>query len=118
MSAGIQASGEEGGEVVIRCTMDNAWLSIKDKNKYFCKGGCSSNSDILVQTKENKNYVHKERYEIHDRRDGVFTVTISGLQSSDSGTYQCGVSRSGPDLFQEVKLTVRKSEFTSTSSLM
>ncbi|XP_046872320.1 CMRF35-like molecule 5 [Hypomesus transpacificus] len=108
MSAGIQASGEEGGEVEIRCTMDNAVLSITDNDKYFCKGECSSNSDILVQTEGSKNYAKKKRYKIHDSRDGVFTVTISGLKNSDSGTYWCGVSRSGPDLFQEVKLTVRK----------
>ena len=113
----IQVSGEKGGEAEIRCTMDNAWY-IKDNDKYFCKGGCSSNKDILVETKGDKNYVQKGRYEIHDRRDGPFTVTIFRLKNSDSGKYQCGVRRFGPDVHQEVKLTVRKGEFTSTSSLM
>ncbi|XP_062311088.1 CMRF35-like molecule 5 isoform X2 [Osmerus eperlanus] len=108
VSAVIQVSREEGGEVVIRCTMDNARLSITDNDKYFCKGKCFYNSDILVQTEGDDHYVQKGRYEIDDRRDGTFTVTISRLQNSDSGRYQCGVSRTGPDVIQEVNLTVRK----------
>ncbi|XP_067115558.1 uncharacterized protein [Osmerus mordax] len=109
VSAGIQASGEEGGKVVIRCTMDNAVLPVTDNDKYFCKDRFD-NRDILVQTKGGKNYEQKGRYEIDDRRDGTFTVTISGLQNSDSGRYHCGVRRSVliPDLHQEVNLTVRK----------
>ncbi|XP_062311086.1 CMRF35-like molecule 5 [Osmerus eperlanus] len=88
--------------------MDNARLSITDNDKYFCKGECFYNSDILVQTEGDDHYVQKGRYEIDDRRDGTFTVTISRLQNSDSGRYQCGVSRTGPDVIQEVNLTVRK----------
>uniref|UniRef100_A0A8C7NHQ8 Immunoglobulin domain-containing protein n=1 Tax=Oncorhynchus mykiss TaxID=8022 RepID=A0A8C7NHQ8_ONCMY len=89
-----------GGHVVFSCSF--FWAGTN--NKYFCKGTCSGR-DILVETKRSKN-VTQDRYSIEDNRDGVFYVTINNLMKTDSGTYWCGVGRSGLDTYQEVNLTV------------
>ncbi|XP_071003822.1 CMRF35-like molecule 5 [Oncorhynchus clarkii lewisi] len=99
-----------GGHVMFSCSF--FWAGTN--NKYFCKGTCSGR-DILVETKRSKN-VTQGRYSIEDNRDGVFYVTIKNLMKSDSGTYWCGVERSGLDTYQEVNLTVTDAPPTSTTS--
>ncbi|XP_064857153.1 hepatitis A virus cellular receptor 1-like [Oncorhynchus nerka] len=84
-----------------------------NNNKYFCKGTCSGR-DILVETKRSKN-VTQGRYSIEDKGD-VFYVTIKSLMKTDSGTYWCGVERSGLDSYQKVHLTVTDAPPTSTTS--
>ncbi|XP_071202662.1 location of vulva defective 1-like [Salvelinus alpinus] len=100
-----KVTGVVGGQVTIQCSYADTWF-VKSIDKYFCRKKCDSYNDILVQTQNNKNYIERGRYAIHDNRYGDFTVTIKNLMKTDSGTYWCGVERYGPDTYQEVHLTV------------
>ncbi|XP_029546022.1 CMRF35-like molecule 1 [Salmo trutta] len=97
-----KTTGVVGGQVTFVCS----FLLPGTNCKYFCNGKCSRNSDILIQTEDSNNYIKTGRYSIDDRGDGDFTVTISNLKTSDSGTYWCGVDRFFKDSYQEVHLTV------------
>ncbi|XP_034150351.1 CMRF35-like molecule 6 [Esox lucius] len=99
----LTVTGVVGGQVVIKCK--HTFASINDK--YFCKDSCTG-SDILIRTRDNKNYTENGRYSIFDFRNGVVTVTIKDLKKSDSGTYWCGVERVLMDSYQEVFLRVEE----------
>nr|XP_023698878.1 CMRF35-like molecule 8 isoform X2 [Paramormyrops kingsleyae] len=101
VSGVIRMSGYEGHQVRIRCSHSNAGSN----RKYFCRGHCSS-KDILVKTNGGQTYQQRERFSLHDHRSGTFTVTITGLRKTDTGTYWCGVERAGADTYTEVHLTV------------
>ncbi|KAL1004798.1 hypothetical protein UPYG_G00050680 [Umbra pygmaea] len=94
-------TGVVGGKVDIKCSHILASNNIK----YFCKGTCND-EDILIQTGDIENNMVKEKYSISDLRDGSFTVTIKDLETSDSGTYWCGVERYVKNTYKMVYLTV------------
>nr|XP_046190539.1 CMRF35-like molecule 1 [Oncorhynchus gorbuscha] len=58
----------------------------------------------------------KDRFSILNTINGVFTVTITKLEKSDSGKYWCGVKRLLKDTYTEVHLKVTDAPPTSTSS--
>lgn len=95
----IHVSGYQGQEVNISCSYGEGY---EPYEKYLCKNDCGDN-DVLIKTTEPK----KNKYSIHDdRQKRVFTTTISNLRSTDVGQYWCGVTRSGRDIYTEVKLEV------------
>ncbi|CAJ1053135.1 polymeric immunoglobulin receptor-like isoform X3 [Xyrichtys novacula] len=95
----VIVSGYEGQAVNISCSYDSGYESFE---KYLCRSDCGD-SDVLVTTTQ----ARKNRYSISDdKRKRVFTTTISDLRQTDVGKYWCGVSRSGKDLYTEVKLEV------------
>ncbi|XP_049900607.1 polymeric immunoglobulin receptor-like [Epinephelus moara] len=95
----IHVSGYEGGEVNVSCQYGEGYESYE---KYLCKNDCGD-SDVLITTTEAK----KNRYSIYDdKHRRVFIATISDLSRTDAGKYWCGVTRTGQDLYTEVKLEV------------
>lgn len=103
MEASINTEGFERGEVSFQCSHSFAMKN----HKYFCKDPCTANTDILATVKSGER-VKSERIILVDLGNGVFTVTFSQLQLSDSGRYWCAVDRPGFDTFTAVYLTVKE----------
>lgn len=101
--ADINVEGFEGGSVSFQCSHKLAWKN----NKYLCKDPCKSSKDMLV-TVQSARRAESGRITLVDSGNGVFTVTFSQIQLSDSGKYWCGVNRPGFDTFTGVHLTVKE----------
>ncbi|MED6245406.1 hypothetical protein ATANTOWER_002631 [Ataeniobius toweri] len=96
----IRVFGYESRDVSVSCPYGRGY---EGHQKYLCKNDCGY-SKILVRTAQ-KN---KTKYSINDdKTTRIFTVIISDLCFDDAGTYWCGVTRVGRDLYTEVKLEVR-----------
>ncbi|KAL2086336.1 hypothetical protein ACEWY4_017395 [Coilia grayii] len=103
--------GAEGGSVNITCKYK------KEKGKpdilYFCRekdtGKCGIESSLVTSAAPNQGrYVlDEDNHYKHTKKDyEVFSVTITGLTTGDSGIYWCG--RSGEERPTVVKLKVIK----------
>lgn len=97
----MNAEGPEGGEVSFRCSHRLA----SRNHKYLCKDPCTLEEHKLAVVKPGNKAV-SGRVLLHDTGDGAFTVNISQLELSDSGTYWCGVDRLLFQTFTKVHLTV------------
>ncbi|XP_056312077.1 CMRF35-like molecule 1 [Danio aesculapii] len=93
----VSTQGYKGRNITITCS--HKWAS--DNIKYFCRDPCKD-TEVLVKSDQSP----KGRYTLKNTGHGVFTVTITDLQKSDSGVYWCGVERVGLDTFNQVTLTV------------
>uniref|UniRef100_UPI003AAFA81F uncharacterized protein n=1 Tax=Centroberyx gerrardi TaxID=166262 RepID=UPI003AAFA81F len=89
----------EGGNITVGCSFTRAGSN----KKFFCKGECNS-ENILIETDRDKD--QNGRYSIEDKRTGLFFVTITQLNKSDSGSYRCGVDRLLTDSYQEFNIKV------------
>uniref|UniRef100_A0A672F1J3 Immunoglobulin domain-containing protein n=1 Tax=Salarias fasciatus TaxID=181472 RepID=A0A672F1J3_SALFA len=97
----IKVFGYLGGDVNVTCPYDPGY---ENYEKYLCKNKCDDN-DVLITTTDNKNV----RFSISDKKNiAKFLVTISNVTASDAGKYWCGVTRTGKDLYQEVKIQLTK----------
>uniref|UniRef100_A0AAQ5ZQL0 Immunoglobulin V-set domain-containing protein n=1 Tax=Amphiprion ocellaris TaxID=80972 RepID=A0AAQ5ZQL0_AMPOC len=97
----IRAFGYEGGNVNVSCHYGEGYEGYE---KYLCKNDCSD-SDVLITTGQTT----KGRYSIYDDKKALkSTVTISDLRALDSGKYWCGVTRTGKDIYNEVRLEIRQ----------
>ncbi|XP_042247055.1 polymeric immunoglobulin receptor-like [Thunnus maccoyii] len=96
----IRVSGYEGREAKVSCPYEEGYESYE---KYLCRNECGDD-DVLITTTRGKT----DRYSIDDDKNKrVFTATISDLSSTDAGKYWCGVTRTGKDIYTEVKLDVK-----------
>ncbi|XP_047221516.1 polymeric immunoglobulin receptor-like isoform X5 [Girardinichthys multiradiatus] len=103
----IRVFGYESRDVRVSCPYGRGY---EGHQKYLCKNDCGY-SEILVRTAQ-KN---KTKYSINDdKTTRIFTVIISDLCFDDAGTYWCGVTRVGRDLYTEVKLEVRPDSCCNT----
>ncbi|XP_043970273.1 polymeric immunoglobulin receptor-like isoform X4 [Gambusia affinis] len=103
----IHVFGYEGTGVQISCSYPEGYETYE---KYLCRNDCAD-EDVLITTSQ----TNKPRHSIHDERTTrIFTTTISNLQSADAGTYWCGVTRNGKDLYTEVKLETKQDGCCST----
>lgn len=103
----INIEGPERGTVSFRCSHRYAWTN----NKYLCKNSCKSREDVLVTVQSGRR-VESGRIMLEDSGHGAFTVTFRKLQLSDSGSYWCGVERTGLDTFIRVHLTVKEGGYS------
>uniref|UniRef100_A0A672FNS6 Immunoglobulin domain-containing protein n=1 Tax=Salarias fasciatus TaxID=181472 RepID=A0A672FNS6_SALFA len=104
----IKVFGYLGGDVNVTCPYDPGY---ENYEKYLCKNKCDDN-DVLITTTDNKNV----RFSISDKKNiAKFLVTISNVTASDAGKYWCGVTRTGKDLYQEVKIQLTKGTYSEVS---
>ncbi|XP_078144159.1 uncharacterized protein LOC139918321 [Centroberyx gerrardi] len=89
----------EGGNITVACSFTLAGSN----KKYFCKGECK-NENILIETDRDQD--QNGRYSIEDKRTGVFYVTITQLNKSDSGRYRCAVDRRFTQSYDEFDIKV------------
>ncbi|XP_051994006.1 CMRF35-like molecule 1 [Xyrauchen texanus] len=89
-----------GGKVTLTCSHFLTNFNIK----YFCRADCADDN-ILIRSNTGKRETRKGRYTLHDMGT-EFTVTITDLRKSDSGTYICAVERFLKDTFSDVTLNV------------
>ncbi len=101
--ADINVKGFEWGEVSFRCSHRFAWKN----HKYLCKDPCKGSEHVLATVQSGRRVV-SGRITLVDSGEGVFPVTFSQLQMSDSGRYWCGVDRPSFDTYTSVHLTVNK----------
>ncbi|XP_048051322.1 uncharacterized protein LOC125271286 [Megalobrama amblycephala] len=99
-------TGHRGERIEIRCSYKPGYES---NSKYFCKGKCKYvlNKNIMV---ESGSPAKDERFSLtDDKKNRVFTVTITDLRTEDAGQYWCAVKRSLPlpDLYSEILLLVK-----------
>lgn len=99
----MSVTGVTGEEVTIKCSHTNAFANVK----YFCSGACKD-EDVLISSRKNEKDPHG-KYSIKDEGN-TFNVTISRLTEDDSGTYWCGIDRTGLDTYNKVDLIVIKGE--------
>ncbi|MED6270674.1 hypothetical protein CHARACLAT_012864 [Characodon lateralis] len=103
----IRVFGYESRDVRVSCPYGRGY---ERHQKYLCKNNCGY-SEILVRTSQ----TNKTKYSINDdKTTTIFTVIISDLCFDDAGTYWCGVTRVGRDLYTEVKLEVRPDSCCNT----
>uniref|UniRef100_UPI003AACD33A uncharacterized protein n=1 Tax=Centroberyx gerrardi TaxID=166262 RepID=UPI003AACD33A len=88
VEADITVEGFEQGKVSFQCSHQLAWKN----QKYLCKNPCTDSDHKLI-TVTAGGRAETERISLVDSGDGVFTVTFTQLQKSDSGTYWCAVDR-------------------------
>ncbi|XP_048051295.1 CMRF35-like molecule 5 [Megalobrama amblycephala] len=97
-------TGHRGERVEIRCSYKSGYES---NSKYFCKGECSFGfKNIMV---ESGSPAKDERFSLtDDKKNRVFTVTITDLRTADEGQYWCAVKRAfARDVYSEILLLVK-----------
>ncbi|KAM9454175.1 CMRF35-like molecule 8 [Clarias gariepinus] len=100
----IKVNGYERASVTIECS--HRWA---EKNrKYFCKDLCKEDKDVVVDSVKTP----RVRFHLQDRGN-TFTVTITNLSKTDSGTYWCAVDRFFSDTYTKVILTVLEAPLSS-----
>uniref|UniRef100_A0A8C9TT05 Immunoglobulin domain-containing protein n=1 Tax=Scleropages formosus TaxID=113540 RepID=A0A8C9TT05_SCLFO len=89
-SGKMEVTGHVGQDVTVQCSHTLA----RSNGKYFCKGHCSRDADVLIKTEEGQRNKKIGRLSLYDNGTGTFWVTITGLKKTDTGTYWCAVKRS------------------------
>ncbi|XP_071399561.1 CMRF35-like molecule 1 isoform X2 [Centroberyx affinis] len=95
----VSVTGQMGQQIIITCSHINAFSNYK----YFCRGACTG-KDVLIASGVERN-ISRGRYRIEDEGN-TFKVTIAELMKNDTGTYWCGIDRTGFDTYKTVHLRV------------
>ncbi|XP_072774964.1 polymeric immunoglobulin receptor-like isoform X3 [Taeniopygia guttata] len=98
-------AGNLGGSITHQCFYP-ATPANKHGRKYWCKIA----ADGLCYTIISSSFTASEyqgRVALGDvPQNGTFTVTMTGLRSSDSGAYRCGIGSTNKGLYASLNLTV------------
>ncbi|XP_038595241.1 polymeric immunoglobulin receptor-like [Micropterus salmoides] len=100
--SGFIRTNTEGEDVTLGCsdTIYGTW-------KFFCKGECKKQEDIIIETDGNRT--QSGRYSIKYEVGSAFglEVSITQVTKSDSGQYRCGYGRAlSPDSYSRIPLIV------------
>ncbi|NXO69898.1 PIGR protein, partial [Phainopepla nitens] len=97
--------GALGGSITHQC-----FYSTTPANKYERKYWCKIAANRLCYTIISSSFTSSQyqgRVALEDvPQNGTFTVTMTGLRSSDSGTYRCGIGSTNEGLYVSLNLTV------------
>ncbi|NXB10232.1 PIGR protein, partial [Cnemophilus loriae] len=98
-------TGGLGGSITHQCFYTTTPAN-KYERKYWCKieanGVCYT---IISSRHASRDY--EGRVALEDvPQNGTFTVTMTGLRSSDTGTYRCGIGSTNEGLYVSLNLTV------------
>ncbi|NXB48505.1 PIGR protein, partial [Leucopsar rothschildi] len=98
-------AGELGGSITHQCFYSTTPAN-KHERKYWCKISASGVCYTVVSSRFISSE-HRGRVALRDvPQNGTFTVTMTGLRSSDSGTYRCGIGSTNEGLYVSLNLTV------------
>uniref|UniRef100_A0A8C3C039 Immunoglobulin V-set domain-containing protein n=1 Tax=Cairina moschata TaxID=8855 RepID=A0A8C3C039_CAIMO len=79
----------------------------KHDRKYWCKKASNGVCYTIVSTTGYVSKGHVGRVSLKDfPQNGTFMVTMTELESSDTGTYRCGIGSTNTDLYVSLNLTV------------
>ncbi|XP_068566602.1 polymeric immunoglobulin receptor-like [Cebidichthys violaceus] len=101
-NSGFVLTETEGGEVSRACSG-----TVYGKHKFFCRGECNKQEDILIETDGNR--AHTGRYSIEYIEGSIYGlyVTIKQVTKSDTGRYRCGYGRAlSPDSYSNLPIIV------------
>ncbi|NWS57486.1 PIGR protein, partial [Chunga burmeisteri] len=98
--------GEVGGSVTHQCFY-SIMPANKHDRKYWCKIARSRVCYTVISTTGYTSKNHTGRVSLEDiPQNGTFTVTMTELKKSDTGTYRCGIGSTNRDLYVTLNLTV------------
>ncbi|XP_059723727.1 polymeric immunoglobulin receptor-like isoform X2 [Haemorhous mexicanus] len=98
-------AGGLGGSITHQCFYSPSPAN-KHQRKYWCKAAASGLCSTIVSSSFTSSH-YQGRVALRDvPQDGTFTVTMTGLRSSDSGTYRCGIGSTNQGLHASLNLTV------------
>ncbi|XP_048054317.1 uncharacterized protein LOC125273093 [Megalobrama amblycephala] len=108
VGAADTVTGHRRERVEIRCPYEPGYES---NSKYFCRGDCLLSNNIMV---ESGSPAKDERFSLtDDKKNRVFTVTITDLRAEDQGKYRCAVKRTFiadiflADVYSEILLQIK-----------
>ncbi|CAN8200203.1 unnamed protein product [Coccothraustes coccothraustes] len=98
-------AGGLGGSITHQCFYSPSPAN-KHQRKYWCKVAANGLCSTIVSSSFTSSH-YQGRVALRDvPQDGTFTVTMTGLRSSDSGTYRCGIGSTNQGLYASLNLTV------------
>ncbi|XP_014728053.1 PREDICTED: polymeric immunoglobulin receptor-like [Sturnus vulgaris] len=98
-------AGELGGSITHQCFYSTTPAN-KHERKYWCKTSASGVCYTIVSSRFISSE-YRGRVALRDvPQNGTFRVTMTGLRSSDSGTYRCGIGSTNEGLYVSLNLTV------------
>ncbi|NWS81274.1 PIGR protein, partial [Toxostoma redivivum] len=98
-------TGGLGGSITHQCFYSTTPAN-KHQRKYWCKIAANGVCYTIIASRFISSE-YRGRVALGDvPQNGTFTVTMTGLRSSDSGTYRCGIGSTNEGLYISLNLTV------------
>ncbi|NWZ52365.1 PIGR protein, partial [Haliaeetus albicilla] len=99
-------AGEIGGSVTHQCFYSIIPANKYDR-KYWCRIAGNGVCYTIISTTGYISKAHAGRVSLEDiPQKGTFTVTMTELKKSDTGTYRCGIGTTNRDLYVSLNLTI------------
>ncbi|NXG20229.1 PIGR protein, partial [Grallaria varia] len=99
-------TGEVGGSITHRCFYSITPANRNDR-KYWCKIAKNGICYTIISSTDYTTEEYEGRVSLQDvPQNGTFTVTVTGLKSSDAGRYRCGIGPNSGGLYVSLNLTV------------
>ncbi|NWI03602.1 PIGR protein, partial [Tichodroma muraria] len=99
-------AGGLGGSITHQCFYSTTPANKYDR-KYWCKIAANGVCYTIISSSSFTSGEYRGRVALGDvPQNGTFTVTMTGLRSSDSGTYRCGIGSTNEGLYVSLNLTV------------
>lgn len=109
-------TGTVGGSVTHQCFYSITPTNKHDR-KYWCKRASDGICYTIISTTGYVSKGHMGRVSLEDiPENGTFMVTMTQLESSDTGTYRCGIGSTNRDLYVSLNLTVSEGKAVGMGS--
>ncbi|NXR45618.1 PIGR protein, partial [Hippolais icterina] len=99
-------AGRPGGSITHQCFYSTTPANKFDR-KFWCKIAANGICYTIISSRSSPSGKYRGRVALEDvPHNGTFRVTMTGLRSSDSGTYRCGIGNANHGLYVSLNLTV------------
>ncbi|NWQ99729.1 PIGR protein, partial [Paradoxornis webbianus] len=99
-------AGDLGGSITHQCFYSPTPAN-RHGRKYWCKIATNGVCYTVISSRSPPSGEYSGRVALGDvPHNGTFRVTMTGLRSSDSGTYRCGIGSTNQGLYVSLNLTV------------
>ncbi|NWI83720.1 PIGR protein, partial [Dryoscopus gambensis] len=99
-------TGGLGGSITHQCFYSPTPAN-KYERKYWCKIAANGVCYTIISSNSYTSGEYRGRVALRDApQNGSFAVTLTGLRSSDAGTYRCGIGSTNEGLYVSLNLTV------------